>query len=249
MSACCWFTATPSLPPSPCETAHSAAHCTQCPRQFRMTSSRVQNMLLTSLNLFPASADHVKICAVALNLLHASPTARDASGHTPLHIALQHGSTSAACFIVTRAPSAAMIETPERGHAAIIDAMMHWHCSVQFITACTSANPSLIFKLINGKDLSSWAVLAGRIDIANFIKRNQATLRALTGTDSDPVLATSKKSGRQQAPFNFDTSYSLKTTGTSRITHHTSQITNHKSHHHTSYDTHHISHHTSHIVQ
>jgi hypothetical protein len=168
-----------------------------------------------ALTLYPpsASADDVKVCAVALNLLHASPSAADASGHTPLHVALQHGCMAAACFIVTRAPATAMIASPERGHPAVVDAVTHYDCSVQFVAACTSADPSLVFKLINGRDLSSWATLAGRQDVTNFIKRNQATLRALTGIEKHATQDESAQRRRLEPLHTSQTSYSLKKTG------------------------------------
>jgi hypothetical protein len=159
----------------------------------------------------PASADDVKMCAVALNLLQASPFARDANSLMPLHVALQHGCTSAACFIVTRFPATALLESPERRQPAIIDAITHWHCTTQFISACVAADPSLLFKLIKGYDLSSWSTRAGRCDITNFIKRNQATLRALTGTEESK--AKYDESRQPSSPSPLLKSYSLKKTG------------------------------------
>ncbi len=190
----------------------------------------------------------MKICAVALNLLQASPFARDSSALTPLHIALQHGCTSAACFIVTRAPATAMMDSPERRQPAIIDAITHWHCGTQFISACISADPSLLFKLVNGRDLSSWATQAGRSDITNFIKRNQATLRALTGTGQH--VAQSDQNRRISSSLRSVESYSLQKKGAETVTLHTSHLTPHTSHltPHTSHLTPHTSHLTPHML-
>jgi hypothetical protein len=167
----------------------------------------------------------VKICAVALNLLHSSPFARDASALTPLHIALQHGCTAAACFIVTRSPATALLESPERCLPAVIDAITHWNCSIKFISACISSDPSLLFKLIHGRDLSSWATSSGRCDITNFIKRNQATLRALTGTEAKHRDNHNNKSHSPELK-----SYSLKKTSKESVPPHTSHLTPRISH-------------------
>jgi hypothetical protein len=151
--------------------------------------------------------DDVKISAVILNHMRGSPSARDASGNTPLNIALQHGSSSVACFIVTRAPDTHLINSPDRNQPTVVDAITHWHCSCEFISVCISVDSSILFKLFNGRDLCSWSISAGRNDITNLLKRNQATLRALTGIQRLPSKESREKSSM------LVNSYSLKETG------------------------------------
>jgi ankyrin repeat protein len=168
-----------------------------------------------------ASVDDVKLFAVILNHTRCPLTALDAAGYTPLHVALQHGCSAVACFIVTRSPPTLSLTAPDTNQPTIVAAITHWHCSSQFISACITSDASLLFKLFNGSDLCAWSISAGRHDIANLLKRNQATLRALTGshvrTGSHERTGSQeeqkKESGVKNSTLTLKNSYSLKKAG------------------------------------